>query len=1214
MAEIGYVKPREISREMEESYLDYAMSVIISRALPDVRDGLKPVHRRILYAMHDLGLTHQAKFRKSALVVGEVLGKYHPHGDISVYDALARLAQNFSLRYPLINGQGNFGCFTKDTKIKLTDGRNLSFEELIKEYKAGKDNFTYTVNSLGLISITKIDHPRLTRKNAPIIKVFLDNGKEVRCTPDHRFMLKDGLYKEAQRLTPHDSLMPIYQKFSEKKDRLNREGYVLIYQPKKDEWIPAHHLADNYNLTWGVYRKSAGRVRHHVDFNKINNDPSNVWRVGWQEHWEIHYRQAQAQHQNPEYRRKIAAGRVEYWADTANREKKAREVSARNLINWKSTEYREKMRAFLSAVNKKYIAEHPERRKELSARATQTLKRLWQDPKYRALFHEKIIKGNKNHITNHTGKLKFLKIAETAVKEFGTLNSENYERARHKVYAYGAAPLWETGLGKYFANDSELVRQAVSKNHRVVKIEDAGRADVYDLTVENTHNFSLADGVFVHNSLDGDSPAAMRYTEARLTALSEEILKDIDKDTVDFTPNYDATKKEPKVLPAAVPQLLLNGTVGIAVGMATNIPPHNLSEIIDAATHLIKHPRASVEDLLEFVKGPDFPTGGIIYGKRDIAAAYATGRGPIITRGAAEVVEDKKSLPAGRQGHQEIIITEIPYQVNKSTLLEKIAELVSEKRVEGIRDLRDESDKDGLRIVIELKGDAAPQKILNNLYKHTDLQKTFHLNLLALVDGIEPKLLSLKAALEYFLKHREEVVTRRTKFELLKAGERAHILEGLKQALDRIDEIIKTIKKSQDREDALKNLVAKFKLTEIQANAILDMKLATLANLERKKIEDELLEKKKLIKELTLILKNREKVMDIVYKELQIMKEKYSDERRTKVIATALGEFKEEDLVPLEEAIVVLTESGYVKRMNPTLVRAQHRGGKGMTGMGTREEDAVTHFVSTGTHDNALFFTNTGRVFQTKVWEIPEASRQSRGKAIVNFLALSADEKVQAILTYNEKQLSVNGGEKYFIMATKNGLVKKTPIEDFGSVRHSGLIAIKLKGGDSLKWVRASTGDDQVIFVTSLGQAIRFGEKDARPLGRATAGMHGIRLHAGDEVVSMDVISAAAAKDQNTKFLVIMENGFGKKTFIKFYKKQKRAGSGVKTAKVTPKTGKIVSAFVLTPDVKEMIAISKKGVVIRTDIESISTVSRVTQGVRIMRVEPGDKVVSATLL
>ncbi|MCX6813348.1 MAG: DNA gyrase subunit A [Candidatus Azambacteria bacterium] len=827
MAEIGYVKPREISAEMEESYLDYAMSVIVSRALPDVRDGLKPVHRRILYAMYDLGLIHSVKFRKSALVVGEVLGKYHPHGDISVYDALARMAQDFSLRYPLINGQGNFG------------------------------------------------------------------------------------------------------------------------------------------------------------------------------------------------------------------------------------------------------------------------------------------------------------------------------------------------------------------------------------------------------SVDGDSPAAMRYTEARLTALAGEILKDIEKDTVDFIPNYDATREEPKVLPSAIPQLLLNGTMGIAVGMATNIPPHNLNEVIDAASYLVKHPRASTEDLLEFIKGPDFPTGGIIYSKKDIAAAYATGRGPIVCRGKAEIVEDKK-------GRLQIIINEIPYQVNKSSLLEKIAELVSDKRIDGIRDLRDESDKDGMRIVIELKTDAVPQKILNNLYKHTDLQRTFHLNMLALVDGIQPQVLSLKAVLEYFLKHREEVVVRRVKYDLLKAEERAHVLEGLKIALDNIDEVIRTIKKSEDRDAARKNLMAKFKLTDIQANAILDMKLATLANLERKKIEDELSEKKKLIKELTLILKSRERILEIIHEELQGLKNKFGDERRTKVVAGSLGEFREEDLVPLEDAVIVLADSGYIKRMNPTVVRAQHRGGKGMTGVSTKEEDAVTHFVSCETHDNALFFTSAGRVFQTKVWEIPEASRQSRGKAAVNFLALSQEEKIAAILTYNEKNLSTKGGsasggkekgcEKYFVMATQNGLIKKTPIADFSSVRRSGLIAIRIKKGDALMWVKASSGDDQIIMVTSKGQAIKFSEKDTRSLGRATAGVIGIRLHKDDRIVGMDVISGALAKDANAKMLVIMENGFGKKTLLKFYKKQNRGGSGVKTAKITPKTGAIVAAFAVQPDATEIIAISKRGTVIRVSLDSISTVSRVTQGVRIMRVEPDDKVVSATLL
>lgn len=720
--------------------------------------------------------------------------------------------------------------------------------------------------------------------------------------------------------------------------------------------------------------------------------------------------------------------------------------------------------------------------------------------------------------------------------------------------------------------------------------------------------YPLINGQGNFGSVDGDSPAAMRYTEARLTALAEETLKDIEKDTVDFVPNYDATREEPKVLPSAIPQLLLNGAMGIAVGMATNIPPHNLNEVIDAASYLVKHPRASTEDLLEFIKGPDFPTGGIIYSKKDIAAAYATGRGPIVVRGKAEIVEEDK------KGRLQIIITEIPYQVNKSALLEKIAELVSLKKIEGIRDLRDESDKEGMRIVIELKNDAVPQKILNNLYKHTDLQRTYHLNMLALVDGIQPQVLSLKAFLEYYLKHREIVVIRRTKYDLLKARERAHILEGLKKALDNIDDVIKTIKKSEDREAARKNLISKFKFTDIQANAILEMKLATLANLERKKIDDELIEKHKLIKELNLILKSRDRILEIIHKELQNIKTKYGDERRTKVVATSLGEFKEEDLVPLEEAMIVLTDSGYIKRMNPTVVRVQHRGGKGMTGISTKEEDAVTKFISCRTHDNALFFTSAGRVFQTKVWEIPEASRQSRGKAAVNFLALGPNEQISAILTYNEKNLKEKGLGKYFVMATRNGVIKKTPIADFGSVRHSGLIAIKLRKGDSLKWVKASSGEDQIIMVSSKSQAIRFSEKDTRPLGRATAGVIGIRLHKDDYVVGMDIIESSKIKDQNSKLLVVMENGFGKKTHLKFYKKQHRGGSGVKTAKITLKTGVIVAAFMVQPETKEIIAISKRGTVIRVSLESISTVSRVTQGVRIMRVEPGDKVVSATLL
>jgi len=582
------IESRGITEELKESYLDYAISVIVSRALPDVRDGLKPVHRRILWAMWDMGLQPNTKSKKSANVVGEVLGKYHPHGDISVYDAMVRLAQDFSMRYPLIQGQGNWGCFTKDTKIKLTDGRDSSFEELIQEFNQGKRNYTYTINSLGLISIAEIRNPRLTRKNAEIIKIILDNGEEIKCTPNHLFMLKDGVYKEAQNLKSTNSLMPFYQKFSEKTDRLNKEGYVLIYQPKKKEWTPVHHLADNYNLNVGKYRKNAGRVRHHLDFNKLNNNPDNITRMQWGEHWRTHSEHASELHKIKDYRQKIAAGRKNYLDRPEIKAKYSKLLSERNLKNWQNSEYREKMRQFLSQVNKEYIKNNPEKRAELSARATKTLKRLWQAPKYRSFMHEKIIKGNKNHETNKTGKLKFLNICEEILGQNLELNERNYEAIRNKIYLYGAATLWQTGLNKYFQNNADLIRQEINQNHKVIRIEKLSqKEEVYDLTIDDTHNFCLAAGIFVHNSIDGDSAAAMRYTEAKLAKISSELLVDIEKETVDWQPNYDNNRMEPKVLPSRLPNLLINGTSGIAVGMATSIPPHNLGEIADATKYLI---------------------------------------------------------------------------------------------------------------------------------------------------------------------------------------------------------------------------------------------------------------------------------------------------------------------------------------------------------------------------------------------------------------------------------------------------------------------------------------------------------------------------------------------------------------------------------------------------------------------------------------------------
>jgi DNA gyrase subunit A len=827
MAEIGKIQPREIVEEMRESYLDYAMSVIVSRALPDVRDGLKPVHRRILYSMHEMGLTHAAKFRKSAAIVGDVLGKYHPHGDIAVYDSLVRMAQDFALRYPLIDGQGNWG------------------------------------------------------------------------------------------------------------------------------------------------------------------------------------------------------------------------------------------------------------------------------------------------------------------------------------------------------------------------------------------------------SIDGDQAAAMRYTECRMTSIAEEILRDIEKETVDFRDNYDGTRQEPVVLPAAIPNLLLNGTLGIAVGMATSIPPHNLSELVDALAYLIDHPKAAVDDLLEFIKGPDFPTGGFIYDEKQIRAAYAVGKGAILNRGRAEIEEKEK-------GGFQIIITEIPYQVNKSELIETMAHLVAEKRIEGIRDIRDESDKEGLRIVIELKSDAHPQKVLNNLYKFTDLEKNFHLNMLALVDGIQPQVLSIKGMLEEFLRHRISVVERRTRFDLARTKERIHILEGLKKALDHIDRVIDTIKKSKDKEEAHANLIKKFSLTAIQATAILEMRLQTLAGLERQKIENELKEKVALAKSLEALLKDPKKILELIKKELLEIKEKYGDERKTKVVKTSPKEISEEDLIAEEDVVVVLTRGGYIKRIKPESYRMQKRGGKGLIGMETKEEDVVEHLLTANTHSDLLFFSDFGKVYQVKAYEIPEGTRISKGKAIFNFLSLAQQEHITSILAVPKaaaRKTQDARRESYIVMVTKNGIIKKVEASAFENVRRSGLIAITLHTGDALRWVKISGGEDELILATKKAQAIRFSEKDIRPMGRQAAGVRAMRLKKGDEVVGMDVIESQKSKVQsqksdvqNKKLLVVTENGYGKHSLLKQYKRQRRGGYGIKTAKITSKTGEIVGTHIIGEEESELIAISQKGQVIHTELSSIPVHGRATQGVRIMKLDSGDKVASITTL
>jgi DNA gyrase subunit A len=868
---IGKILPTEITGEMEKSYLDYSMSVIVARALPDVRDGLKPVHRRILYAMHQIGLSHSSRYSKSAKVVGEVLGKYHPHGDIALYDALVRLAQNFSMRYPLIDGQGNFG------------------------------------------------------------------------------------------------------------------------------------------------------------------------------------------------------------------------------------------------------------------------------------------------------------------------------------------------------------------------------------------------------SIDGDPPAAMRYTECRLAAISQELLMDIDKETIDTTRNFDNTLDEPVFLPAKLPNLLLMGSEGIAVGMATKIPPHNLGEVIDAIAALISKGKlvkkdqtalqpnreekrgeallelrkinllgaeanqpktqlsqeaifeseATIDELLESIKGPDFPTSGMIFDRNQIRGVYTDGRGTILIRGKAEIEETKS-------GKFQIVVSEIPYQVNKAKLVVKIAQLVKDHRIEGVSDLRDESDRHGIRIVIELKRDAKPKAVLNNLYKHTELQTTFPANFVALVDGI-PMTLNLKQILTEYVRHRHLVVKRRSEFELKNARVRAHILEGLKIALDHLDAVIETIKKSKDAEEAKKNLIQKFGLTEIQAIAILDMQLRRLAALERQKIEDEHKMVMETIGYLTGLLANPEKIILVIKDEIIKLKDKYGDERKTKVFKMPVDEFSEEDLVPAEETIITVTQTGYIKRVPKGIYRTQKRGGKGVMGMKTKEEDVISYLLAANTHDYILFFTNRGRVFQLRVWDIPESSRQAKGQAIINLINIEQGELIQSILTLPKEK---DPNRKFLFLVTNQGTVKKTAIEHFANIRSSGLIAIKLTSGDELSWAKITSGRNHILLVSHDGKSIRFSEKDVRPTARDTMGVRGIKLLKGDYVVGMEVLPEKTAKLEDRRkrvfsdVLVVMENGLGKRTNFSEFPLQKRGGQGVKVAEVTGKTGKVICCQLVNENVEQVVLTSKMAQIIKLPLRNIPRLGRATQGVILMRFskDSPDSVAAVTYL
>jgi len=1242
----GLMQAQPIVEEMSRSYLDYAMSVIVSRALPDVRDGFKPVHRKILYAMWDIGLRAGGKFRKSATVVGEVLGKYHPHGDSAAYESMVRMAQNFSMRYPLVKGQGNFGsmdgdsaaamryCLSGDSLI-LTDQGLLPIEK-ISPGKKDKINLKI-LNYRG--QIKKADKFFNSGKHS-IIKITSQEGYSLRGSRNHpvlvwqlnEFSAPTVKWKLLQDITADDYVI-INRKaplFSRKNADLS-EYFPLINNKYRDIGLPTTMNKDLAFLL-GALVSEGGFHQNHILFNnKDLNFYNQVKKIIIEQFSGIKIYERDIKGGCRElniYQQKV----VEFLKNIGlTAVKSAGKEIPFSILQSK----KEIIKSFLAALfeGDGSVVAHQDKRhrgrsvelnyNSLSEKLISQLKIAllnfsvitnapYQDKRNGCFklaisgveniskFRKEIgfFSKRKNEILAGIEKLNSSRLSKNDyIPYLNDYLRQNYNQSfikRNNFDRYNSLQKNYSSLMKILDKSDQKMIDWLLKNNfffnKIKNVEElAEKETVYSVRVASTCHSFVANGFINHN------------TEAKLSAISEEMLFDIDKNTVDFVPTYDGSHLEPSVLPAKLPNLLLNGTMGIAVGMSTEIPPHNLRELADAIAHLIENPDATVEDLCKFVKGPDFPTGGIIYNQKDIEQAYGTGKGGIVMRGVAEIVEAKGDK-------FQIIISEIPYQVNKATLVEKIAELVTEKKIDGIRDLRDESDREkSVRIVIDLKKDAYPKKVLNALFKMTALQSTFHVNMLALVDGIQPKVLNLKSILEEYVKHREIVVRRRTQFDLDKAKDRAHILEGLMIALENIDAIIKIIKASKDKDDAKINLIKKFKMTERQAVAILEMKLQQLANMERLRVEEELHEKMKLIGELEAILKSKTKILSIVKTELHELADKYGDERRTQVVARGVKDFSIEDLVPNEEAIVMMTRDGYIKRMSPDTFKTQERGGKGVIGLTTKEEDMVEFMFSSMTHTDLLFFTTKGRVFQLKAYEIPVASRTAKGTPIVNFLQLLSEEKITSTLP-----LDKIAGAEYLFFATEQGLVKKVKLEAFATVRRSGLLAIKIKGDDKLIWAKPTSGTDDIQLITSEGQSIRFAEDDVREMGRNAAGVRGIRLKGKDLMVGMGVISTDKERVKKYQVLNIMANGFGKRTPLSLYKVQGRGGSGIRTAHVTDKTGKLTNAFVINAETmaeRDLIIISEKGQVIRLPFKQVNELGRDTQGVRVMRFkEPDDKV------
>jgi len=1377
----------ELETEMRKAYLDYAMTVIVARALPDVRDGLKPVQRRILWTMHEMGLRSDRPFRKSAAIVGDVMGKYHPHGDVPIYDALARFAQDFTMRYPPIQGQGNFGCFSGDTKVELVNGEQKTFVELVEMVHRGVRAEVFTLDAHRNVRIKPLRAPRLVKRNDAVVKVTLVSGAEIVCTPDHRFMLRDGTYREAGKLKAKDQLMPFAR--TAIPERLHRTGAfpvpaslsqaVASVAPagRADVYDLTVDVTQNFALAAGVFvhnsidddppahmrycitgdtliRTANGTVPiaevvagaaaesdHDLDLAVLDRHGAPVHasklfhsgthptlRVRTREGYELtgttnhpiltlqpvagvpmlvwklleevtqgdrvallrRPATARAEDHSPRELASatLAGGMVsEGWASDGragfnnldNGYFEAVTAAYDHVVGGPRYAYSRTIKSGnvlheldihnMTALKASPLAEMV----GLRSAAKRVPSFVWSEsPAFKVAFLRALFEGDGSssllkpaggfaiQISYSTRSQRLATEVQQLLLEFGVVSKQcHYEDGEIKVVItnrrdarkFGSAvgfhgakqrkleselaqiPLtssamsadavpfvaeyvrgermarwtdhewlskhnidrierWERDRDEILAHlSNDEVRRVIEPlvdgtyyYATVATVDDAGPQPVYSLRVDTDDHSFVTNGFVSHN------------TEARPAAIAADLLADIEKETVDWYPNYDNRHLQPTVLPARVPNLLVNGSTGIAVGMASNIPPHNLREVAEATKRLVDDPELTNDDLCETILGPDFPGGGVIYRFEEqknietgatervdaIRRAYANGRGRILMRAKAHV-ED------GKGGRQSIVVTELPYAVNKATLIEKIADLVQSKRLAGISDIRDESDREGMRVVIEVKRDDSADRVLNNLYKHTAMQSAFNLNMLALVDS-SPKTLSLKDVLQHHIDYRKQVIKRRTEFDLGKAKERAHILEGFKIALDHIDEIVKTIRASKSPETALTNLREKFELSEIQAKAILEMQLRRLTGLERQKVEDEYRETIRLIAELESILGNQKKILFLIKQDMDELTAKYGDERRTKILDDLNRELTDQDLVADEDVVITVSSRNYVKRMPLSTYKAQHRGGRGVIGMSTRDEDDVEHLVVARNHDRLYVFTDRGRVFALKAFELPDASRTAKGTPIQNILeAMQSGERVSALIAIRE-----GGTVPHLVMATRKGFVKKTPLSDYGNVRRAGLIAILLRKDDRLAWVAAAGDKDRIVIATRKGKAITFKATDTRPMGRQTQGVTGIRLAKGDEVIGMGVANA------RTEVLSVTENGYGKRTKVEDFPTHNRGGQGVIVASVTAKTGNVAAIQVIDEKSEEVLLISTNGVVIRVPMDQIRVLGRATQGVKVM--------------